>query len=552
MNPRFGTSRLTQWLVGAVIPLVICIIGLGLYWKLGSSEPKKLDADGRDPASLLAKLPIISVGTIFPFDSTSALEIDVSGIVVPYRQVTVAAEIAGRVSTKNELCRVGHFVKEGDLLFQFDPTDFQLDIDRLTALRDTEYAQQRELDQELANAERSLELADQEVALQEQEIGRLNQLPEGFASQTELDQARRATLASQNQRLVIQNQSALLQTRRTRISLAERLAATQLEQAKVNLARTRIVAPITGVIVSESVEEDSYVPKGASLCTIDDTSHVEVTCNLRADQMLMILDQVSEVPAPSIDGVEPIQEQPNQYELPKTPVVIAYEVAGREDMVFRWEGILSRYDGIGLDPQSRTVPVRVRVEDPRKVLSNASTSFNQSGGPPALVRGMFVECTFQTKPKRPLMLIPKLALKPGNQVWSFVHDPSLIEAGVVSVSDVIDSEISGTDKPSTDASKKDTSQEKGLSKAASMIRIEDWMPGRVKVINQIRTIRSIRVSSEKNSLSSGSLGIQNELPEYWVAEFASGLKPGDLTVISPLANLIGDGSDKARAEVPKR
>ncbi len=306
-------TQLNRWLVGAVLPIFISLLGLGLYWQLGSSEPRRVGTDGNDPASLLAKLAIISVDEVLPFGTDQSLDIDVSGTVVPYRQITVAAEIPGRFQTKNELCRVGHLAKEGDLLFELDSTDFQLNIDRLTALRDAEYAQQ-----------------------------------------SELDQAKRIRLASQNQRLTIQNQLALLKTRRTRINVAEKLAGTQLEQSKVNLARTKIVASISGVIVSESVEDDSYVAKGASLCTIDDTQRVEVLCNLRADQMLLILDQATSQAANNLDSNRTAKDSigndtqgPDQYELPKTSVTVAYQVAGRDDMVFRWDGQLSRYDGIG-------------------------------------------------------------------------------------------------------------------------------------------------------------------------------------------------------------
>jgi multidrug efflux pump subunit AcrA (membrane-fusion protein) len=533
-------TQLNRWLVGAVLPIFISLVGLGLYWQLGSSEPKRVGTDGKDPASLLAKLAIISVDKILPFGTDQSLDIEVSGTVVPYRQITVAAEIPGRIKTKNELCRVGHFVKEGDLLFELDATDFQLDVDRLTALRDAEYAQQRELDQELANAERSLELAEQEVVLQEQEISRLERLPDGFASQSELDQAKRIRLASQNQRLTIQNQTALLKTRRARISLAEKLAGTQLEQSKVNLARTKIVAPISGVIVSESVEEDSYVAKGAALCTIDDTQRVEVLCNLRADQMLLILDQATNQTTNNVDSnrtaskdsIDNNMQGPNQYELPKTPVTVAYQVAGRDDMVFRWDGQLSRYDGIGLDPQSRTVPVRVRVDDPRRVVSKSTPTFNQSGGPPALVRGMFVECTFHTKPNRPLMLIPKLALKPGNQVWSFTSDPSIIRSQESTNNIHVSEEVAlPSAKPGIQANNQTTNR---MNLSQPMLNIEEWIPGRVTVINKMHTLSTVRIPDQVD----GS--------EYWVAEMKSNLQPGDLTVVSPLANLIGDGSDKVR------
>ncbi len=113
------------------------------------------------------------------------------------------------------------------------------------------------------------------------------------------------------------------------------------------------------------------------------------------------------------------------YELPSTPVTVEYRVAGREESVYQWSGTISRYEGIGLDAKSRTVPVRIVVDSPRDVKMNGKT-FEGSAfiGPQALVQGMFVDCRIHTRPRRSLILVPKLALRPGNQVWEIVKEDS--------------------------------------------------------------------------------------------------------------------------------
>ena len=238
---------------------------------MGSQQPKQVATDGKDPASLMAKLSIVGVQSVKSYEGIASLDVNVMGTVVPYRQVTLGAEIAGRVKFKSDECRIGRYVHKGDVLFKIDPTDFQLEVDRLAAVRDAEYAQQKELDQELSNAQKSLLLAEEDYALQEKELTRLNSLPIGFASASEMDQARRLRITSASQRQTIQNQLQLLEAKRTRILLGERLAAAQLEQAKVNLDRTEVKSPISGVIITESVQEDSFVQKGATLCMIEDT-----------------------------------------------------------------------------------------------------------------------------------------------------------------------------------------------------------------------------------------------------------------------------------------
>ncbi len=498
---------------GGFLPTALVLAGVAVFLAMGSQQPKQIAIDGDDPASKMAKLSIVGVQAVRAFEGLESLDVNITGTVVPFRQVTLGAEIAGRVQFKSENCRIGRFVHKGDILFNIDPTDFKLDVDRLAALRDSEYAQQKELDQELANAKKSLALAEEDVALQDKELKRLESLPNGFASATELDQSRRLRITSANQKLAIQNQMQMIDTRRTRIQLGERLAATQLEQAKVNLDRTTVKSPISGVIITESVQEDSYVQKGATLCMIEDTDQVEVSCNLRSDQLLLILDQPDSAKStnPSLRVI-----QSSSYELPKTPVTISYHVAGRDNTEFQWHGHLSRYEGIGIDAQTRTVPVRIAVDNPREVWQNGSIiKEDDNGGMPALVRGMFVDCSIRTKPSQALVLLPKLALKPGNQVWHFEQD----DASVL---------------PSANTTETTIHHHAAAAAAAKpKLDLTEWSAGRVRVLSAVKVISTIRLPADSKQ-------------EYWIAEARPDLVPGSLTVVTPLANLIGDGSDKAR------
>jgi hypothetical protein len=65
-----------------------------------------------------------------------------------------------------------------------------------------------------------------------------------------------------------------------------------------------------------------------------------------------------------------------RYALPPTPVTVEFQVAGREKQIYAWEGVLNRYEGSGIDPQSRTssvlvsastslINIRLNGEDPK-------------------------------------------------------------------------------------------------------------------------------------------------------------------------------------------
>ena len=107
------------------------------------------------------------------------------------------------------------------------------------------------------------------------------------------------------------------------------------------------------------------------------------------------------------------------------------------------------------------------------------------------------------------MLLPKLAVRPGGQVWAFEADESLLSTKKISES------------MSTEA-------------AQALPKIVDWTVGRVKVVSGIKTISLVRVPDLDNK-------------EFWVAEAIEGVAPGVSLVTTPLANLIGDGTDQAKA-----
>ena len=58
---------------------------------------------------------------------------DADGIVVPYREIEISAEVAGRITKREEVCRAGNYVEKDQLLVEIDPRDYTLEVDRLKA-----------------------------------------------------------------------------------------------------------------------------------------------------------------------------------------------------------------------------------------------------------------------------------------------------------------------------------------------------------------------------------------------------------------------------------
>ncbi|MFK8114116.1 MAG: efflux RND transporter periplasmic adaptor subunit [Rubripirellula sp.] len=513
-SPNQNDSNVRSLMINVVIPSLLLLAAFAVVFFLGSVKPEQRPAADNTRAGRLRELPPVRVERLRTLESTGQqLRLQVDGTVVPFREAKVAAEVAGRVVFKAAECEAGSYVRKDQLLMRIDPTDYEVEVQRLTRQRDQEYQSLGEIDQEMVNSQRSIDVAKQDVALQQKEVSRLKSLPSGFSSPAEIDQANRAMLSSQQQLITQENQLSLLKKRRVRLESAEQLAATQLRAAQINLERTEIRAPIEGVIVAEDADLNTFVNRGSTLVTIDDTSKVEVTTNLRMDQLYWILDQQG----------KKVDEMSRGYDLPETPAIIEYKLSGRDDAVYRWRGRLLSYDGIGLDPVTRTVPVRVRVDNPREY-TDENGDVKQVRSASALVRGMFVHIQLLIKPTTPLVVIPARALQPGNRVFQFVPDESVLTVAKTEPDNPSPSPPASTPVATTNA------ESDGPKFDASQ-----WEPGRVHLRQSIQPVDSLKLSQPNTLLQASEFDGINRM---WVCEVRNeSLTGGSFVVTSPLGGV---------------
>jgi multidrug efflux pump subunit AcrA (membrane-fusion protein) len=302
-----------------------------------------------------------------------------------------------------------------------------------------------------------------------------------------------------------------------RLEASERLAATQLQMAELSLKRTEIRAPIDGVIVSEDADMNTFVTRGSGLLTIDDTSKVEVATSLRMDQLYWVLNQ---------QGSD-VNETSRNYDLPETPAIIEYELTGRDDEVYRWNGRLMSYDGIGLDAATRTVPVRVVVDDPTAFI-DADGKVQKTNGSTPLVRGMFVRVKLLIRPKSQLVVIPATALQPGNRVFQFIPDESVLD-----VETGLDGQLQ------VQAVSSDAKEAVKIAELETPFDPERWDPGKVVVRKSVHPIDTLSIEAfQLVDPSSSAFASRKRL---WVCE----VRDADLTndsfvVVSPVGTIDED------------
>ena len=219
-------------------------------------------------------------------------------------------------------------------------------------------------------------------------------------------------------RVAVQHDNALrLKTaQRIRLDRGIDLVAAQLRRAKLDLARTRVTSPVSGVVVDDHVEESAYVQRGTELITVEDTSAVDVRCSLRMEELYWLWQHIEpEVNVLDVESQSAVLDQSLANRgVPPVAATVVYELSGQQ---FTWRGRLSRYEGAGLDEFTRTAACRVNVPDPTAGSLRASPDGPPANVPPVLFRGMFVEIEFHVRPRTPLLTIPERAVRPGSIVW---------------------------------------------------------------------------------------------------------------------------------------
>ena len=351
----------------------------------------------------------IAVKTVPVESHDGPVTIAANGVVVPFREIRIASEVRGRVIEQSENLRAGRRVKAGETLLRIDPTDYRIEVSRLSRLKDQAQAELDALEITVGNTQEVLALARKELGLQQAEMERLETLRErGVSSQSDTEAAKRAELVAQQAVVRIENQ--LRDAGAQRKLLEERLKLTdvELERAQLDEQRTVIKSPFDALVVESMVEEQSFLQAGQSFATLDDTTAMEVRCNLTLDEMYWIWNDASlRSAADSHSSGSP--------ELRAIPARVRFSLGQRE---FEWQAEFARVDGAGIDERTRTVPCLFRVHTPA-VFHRIGTSQDiaSTDGPETLMRGMFVSVHIESIPPRDLFRVPDEAVRPGKKIW---------------------------------------------------------------------------------------------------------------------------------------
>lgn len=404
----------------------ILILGLGVagFIFFGRKPDVPTDTSRQDATNVA---PLVDVAEVKPWDQPFHLDID--GEASTYRVLTVGAEVTGRVADKPETTRSGTFVNKGDLLFQIDAVNYQLEEQRLQARVAQATEELKSVDVDIQNTTTLFKLAQEENQLQKNHLERIRSLyTKKAASESDMDNATQKDLTSRNTMQMQQNQlNTSLQTKKTK-EASLKLAQTELERTTVDLQRCQILSPITGRIVDDMKEEGDYVKPGDPLVHVSDSSRMEIKCSLKSEELAWVWQhgqKLNPTPIATSESTASAGESSDgkkldPFKMPAVPCEIAFEFEGVETI---WDGYLSSYEGTGMDRATRMFPCRVIVDAPEQTRIRAAAG-TTSISPPTLLSGMYVTVRIPIDSPVPLLLVPAESIRPGEQLW-IVRDGKL-------------------------------------------------------------------------------------------------------------------------------
>ena len=318
--------------------------------------------------------PLVTATLMTP--RSTPLVVEGTGTVRPAAEITLSAEVGGRVVVASpKLVRGGVFSAK-DTLFKLDDQSYRNAVSVAQA-----EVEQRKVDVALA-AQNQL-IAQREYELLKQRLGS--------------DAPPDTSLAAQLARQQPQYEAAEASLYR---------AEAQLADAELNLERTAVLAPFSGRVRSEAVDIGQFISPGQAVADIYGTEAVEVDISLSTRQAALIDGLWTD------DGAG------------RTPAVVRSEFGGSWH---EWSGFVDRASG-ALDEATRTVQIVIRVPDP----------FDASAIRPPLLVGSYVRSRIAGRAVGAHYAIPRTALRDGPSVWTATTQGTLVSLPVEVIQEIQD------------------------------------------------------------------------------------------------------------------
>jgi HlyD family secretion protein len=279
-KPRPKTSSTLPWVLCALFALSTA--GLGVY----AFTPRTADAPSDSTEGSATKLSTGSASQA----SSGDVALESKGYIIPAHQIQVSPKVSGMVT---ELyIEEGKWFEKGQVLAELEDIDYKADADRAQATLEMAKNRLMELQRnqpdEIRQAEADMAESQAQLKMLKQEWERNRRLltANTALAMRDYEQAESQFKAMERhaQRLAVTLDIAKNGPRLDRIRAGEaevRQAQADLDKARWRLDNCKVVAPISGIILTKKAEKGNIVNPiafnvSASLCDMADLGDLEV------------------------------------------------------------------------------------------------------------------------------------------------------------------------------------------------------------------------------------------------------------------------------------
>ena len=315
------------------------------------------------------------------------------GTARPARVWRAVAEVAGRVVNVHPELKAGAFVKEGEVVLEIDPREYELVVTQLEAEIAQNEANLAELETQQENDLASLEIEQASLRLAQTDLDRVVGLIEqDEAAPAEVRVEERAYLVQKQKAQAMQNALNLVPKKRSQLRAMIRVSAARLQRARLDLQKTVIKAPFHCRLAEVQIEEGQFLKAGETLFEADGTEATEVDAQISLDRARGLLPPELQRELGSI---------PSMAEVRKLFDIQATVRMHMGDFVATWPAKFVRIRE-QIDPVTRTLAVVVAVDKPYERAI--------PGQRPPLVKGSYCEVELRGKSLPNRIVIPRVAL----------------------------------------------------------------------------------------------------------------------------------------------
>ncbi|MGD9021115.1 MAG: efflux RND transporter periplasmic adaptor subunit [Lysobacterales bacterium] len=337
-------------------PVIVLVVSIGVVQALSAAKPAP---EKKEESQRLVSLYVDEVTS-----DEVTIAVETQGEVRPKTEIDLIPQVSGRIVAISEAFAEGAEFGPGETLIKIDDTDYKLAVVRAEArVAGARVA----LERELANAK-----IKKDHWLDKRTEGE----PTPFAL---------------NKPQVAEAESQLL------------AAEADLEEARLNVARTEISAPFLGRVRTRSVGIGQFVTAGTNLGKVFSTDVVEIRLPL-TDAQLTELNLPMGFMADAFNA----------------PVVQFSAQVGNK--AHRWTGRIVRTHA-SVDQQTRMIYAVAEVQDPYGLGADRGTP---------MAVGMFVHAEIAGIHSQSAMVLPRVALRSADKVY-VINDNNRLEIRTVEI-----------------------------------------------------------------------------------------------------------------------